>query len=80
MACSLTNQVSFRYVESNQIFLKEQTMKTLLGRLVREEEAQDLIEYALLAALIALAAIVVLGPLGTAIAAKFTGIKAELEK
>ncbi len=55
-------------------------MKTLLGRLVREEEAQDLIEYALLAALIALAAIVVLGPLGTAIAARFTAVKVELEK
>jgi pilus assembly protein Flp/PilA len=55
-------------------------MKTLLGRLVREEEAQDLIEYALLAALIALAAIAVLGPLGTAISKQFTDVKTELDK
>jgi len=30
-------------------------MKALLGRLIRDEEGQDLIEYALLAAFIALA-------------------------
>jgi pilus assembly protein Flp/PilA len=53
-------------------------MKTLLGRLVREEEAQDLIEYALLAALIALAAVVVLGTLGTAIFDKFTKVEEKL--
>ena len=32
-------------------------MKSLLNRLVREEEGQDLIEYALLAALVAIASV-----------------------
>lgn len=53
-------------------------MKTLLGRLVREEEAQDLIEYALLAAFISLAAIAVLITIGPVIAAKFTEIQEAL--
>ena len=39
-------------------------MKSLLNRLVREEEGQDLIEYALLAALIALACTVAMGEVG----------------
>ena len=54
-------------------------MKTLLGRLVREEEAQDLIEYALLAAFISLAAIAVLITLGPIIAAKFQSVQDALK-
>ena len=49
-------------------------MKTLLVRLVQEEDGQDLIEYALLAAFIALAAIVGMTALGTGINAQFTKI------
>ena len=41
-------------------------MMELLGRFVREDEGQDLVEYALLLALIALAAITAMGLLGTA--------------
>jgi pilus assembly protein Flp/PilA len=40
-------------------------MKNLVARFVRNEEGQDLIEYALLATLIALAAAVGAGALGT---------------
>jgi Flp pilus assembly pilin Flp len=46
---------------------KEQPMKELLIRLWKEEEAQDLTEYALLLVLIALAAIAVMSNLGVAI-------------
>ena len=42
-------------------------MKNLMIRLWKEEEGQDLTEYALLLVLIALAAITVMGTLGTAI-------------
>jgi pilus assembly protein Flp/PilA len=42
-------------------------MTELLKRLWQEEEGQDLTEYALLLVLIALAAIVVMGTLGSAI-------------
>ena len=42
-------------------------LKSLLGRLVRDEQGQDLIEYALLATFVSLLAIVGAGLLGTAL-------------
>ena len=45
-------------------------MTDLIVRFVREDEGQDLVEYALLLALIALAAITAMGLLGTAINSK----------
>ena len=42
-------------------------MKTLLARFVREDEGQDLIEYALLAAFIALVAVVMIISVGTGV-------------
>ena len=46
-------------------------MIDLIARFVREDEGQDLVEYALLLALIALAAITAMGLLGTAINSKY---------
>jgi pilus assembly protein Flp/PilA len=46
-------------------------MKNLIARFVREEEGQDLVEYALLLALIALAAVVAMNLLGGAINLKY---------
>ena len=42
-------------------------MKKLLARFVREDEGQDLIEYALLAAFIALVAVVMIISVGTGV-------------
>jgi pilus assembly protein Flp/PilA len=42
-------------------------MKTLFGRLWEEQDGQDLTEYALLLALVALGAIAAMGSLGSAI-------------
>ena len=42
-------------------------LKNLIARLVRDEQGQDLIEYALLATFVALVAIVGAGLLGTAL-------------
>lgn len=56
-------------------------MKTLITRmraLVRDESAQDLIEYALLAALIALAAVVAIRAAGVQIDVIFDSIVAQL--
>ena len=53
-------------------------MTTWLKRLVREDEGQDLIEYALLAALIALGAVVAMQATGTSINNVFTSIKDQL--
>ncbi|HEU4937594.1 MAG TPA: Flp family type IVb pilin [Vicinamibacterales bacterium] len=50
-------------------------MKNLVVRFVREEEGQDLIEYALLASLIALVAVVAIGEVGTKINAIFEAIR-----
>jgi pilus assembly protein Flp/PilA len=53
-------------------------MKNLIVRLVREEEGQDLIEYSLLAALIAVACIVAMQTLAVDINAIFARIGAAL--
>jgi pilus assembly protein Flp/PilA len=53
-------------------------MKNLVVRFVREEEGQDLIEYSLLAALIAVACIAGMKPLATAINGIFGEIGAQL--
>ena len=44
--------------------------------LISSEEGQDLVEYALLAALLSIAAIAVLPALGTAVATTFTNVTA----
>ena len=53
-------------------------MNNLITRLVKDTEGQDLIEYALLAALIALAAVTAMTNLGTAINTKFSNISTSL--
>ncbi len=53
-------------------------MKNLLLRLVNETEGQDLIEYALLAALVALGAIVGMQALAGGINAKFSAVSTTL--
>jgi len=53
-------------------------MKHLISRFVREDEGQDLVEYALLIAFIALACIVGLQQLGTAINQTYNSISASL--
>lgn len=53
-------------------------MKSILSHLLDNAEGQDLIEYALLAALIALAAITAMQTLGTAINSKFDSASSQL--
>ncbi len=53
-------------------------MKALFKRFVREEQGQDLIEYALLAAFIALAATAVLIVIGPKIDTLYTSVSAAL--
>jgi pilus assembly protein Flp/PilA len=49
-------------------------MKKLIARVVRDTDGQDLIEYALLATLIALGCITTMTALGTSISARFTDL------
>lgn len=53
-------------------------MKNVLKRLWKEEEGQDLIEYALLAALIALAAVVTMQALASDINSVFGAVGTDL--
>jgi pilus assembly protein Flp/PilA len=53
-------------------------MKNPLSRFVREDEGQDLIEYAFLAVFIALVVTVALGALGTALNTKFDSIATQV--
>jgi pilus assembly protein Flp/PilA len=53
-------------------------MKNLIARFIREEEGQDLVEYAMLITFIALACVIGMQNLGTAINGKFNSISATL--
>jgi pilus assembly protein Flp/PilA len=57
----------------------EEEMKNLIARFVREEEGQDLIEYSLLAALIAVACILAMQALAVDINEIFAAIGAALD-
>jgi pilus assembly protein Flp/PilA len=54
-------------------------MRALVVRFVREEDGQDLIEYALLAAFIALACVLAITGVGTGITGLFGSVKAKLD-
>ena len=53
-------------------------MKSFLARFVREDEAQDLIEYAFLAVFIALVVTVALTAVGTQLSTKFESISTQV--
>lgn len=55
-------------------------MKSLLKNLLHDESGQDLIEYALIAALIALAAIGAMGGLANAIKGEFNNVANNMDK
>jgi len=50
------------------------TLKQMLRNLVKDESGQDLIEYALIAALIALGAVAAMGSLATSIGGAFNSV------
>jgi len=58
---------------------KEEDMKNLIQRFIREEDGQDLIEYAMLAALISIFAIATLRLIGPSIVTVFTDVDAALQ-
>ena len=52
--------------------------KQVLSNLLNDESGQDLIEYALLAAIVALGAVAAMGPLATSINAAFNAVSTKL--
>jgi pilus assembly protein Flp/PilA len=65
-------------VHALRIIEENQQMKQLLSKFMNEESGQDLIEYALVAALIALVAITGLNGLATKINSEFTAIGGDI--
>jgi pilus assembly protein Flp/PilA len=63
---------------TSAIVSKESQMKSLITRFVREEEGQDLIEYAMLATLIALAVGVGATALGTSLLGWYNAMAAQV--
>jgi pilus assembly protein Flp/PilA len=57
---------------------RECSMKNLLGRLVREDEGQDLIEYGLLVGIITVASIAAIKLIGPKVSAYFTTLNTDL--
>ncbi len=53
-------------------------MKNLLNRFVREEQGQDLIEYALLAGFISLVAVTMIRAVGTGVNNVYSGINSQV--
>ena len=53
-------------------------MMNLFGRFVRETEGQDLIEYALLAALLGIVSYAIIGLVGNAVSTKFGVVNTSL--
>jgi pilus assembly protein Flp/PilA len=53
-------------------------MKTILGRLIREDEGQDLIEYALLLGIIVVAVIATISAIGTKVNTYFTNLNTSM--
>jgi pilus assembly protein Flp/PilA len=54
------------------------SLKATLSNLIRDESGQDLIEYALVAAIIALGATAAMGTLATTIGSAFTAVGTKL--
>jgi Flp pilus assembly pilin Flp len=50
------------------------TLKNLLNRVVRDEAGGEVLEYALIAGLIVIAAIAVIGSVGTKVLARWTSL------
>lgn len=55
-------------------------MKSLLNRFTREDQGQDLIEYALLAGFISLVAVVAITNVGTGVNAVYNNIDGQVKK
>jgi pilus assembly protein Flp/PilA len=61
-------------VHIGTLLARRKSMRDRFAKLWRDEEGQDLVEYSLLAALIALAAVLTMRTLGTKISTLFTKI------
>jgi Flp pilus assembly pilin Flp len=56
---------------------KEVTVKNLIGRFVREEDGQDIIEYALLAAFVSIVAATIIKTIGVDVTTIYENIKVQ---
>ena len=61
-----------------KLYVKSQELKSICQDLMNREEGQDLVEYALVVALIALGAVLAMSGLGSAINVAFTKVSSTL--
>jgi pilus assembly protein Flp/PilA len=57
---------------------KESVMKNFMSKLVRDEQGGEVLEYALIAGLIVVAAIAVIGAVGTKVVARWTSLNSSM--
>jgi Flp pilus assembly pilin Flp len=60
------------------VFIRRHVMKTLLNKLVRDEQGGEVLEYALIAGLIVVAAIAVITSVGSKVLARWTSLNSSL--
>ncbi len=53
-------------------------MKTLLNRILKDEQGGEILEYALIAGLIVVAAIAIVGAVGTKVSGRWTSLNASM--
>jgi len=58
--------------------LSMKTMKNLFARLVRDEQGGEVLEYALIAGLIVVAAVAVIGAVGDKVLARWTSLNSSM--
>ena|ERR1700733_2857212 len=70
-------QMGFDYLTERSVFMKS-SLKSLIVRLVRDEQGGEVLEYALIAGLIVVAAIAVIGSVGTKVLARWGSLNSSM--
>ena len=63
---------------SGAVTMEETSIMALVSRFIHQDSGQDLIEYALLAAFISVAAVAAISTIGTALNTSYTNINAQI--
>lgn len=68
-------RITLMFVRRRTEITRGKAMKNLIQRFIREEDGQDIIEYALLAAFISIAAILAIKAIGPKVNTYFTNVQ-----
>ena len=80
--CALPTKSSHKAMAQQRVIPSEETvmkaLKSLLVRLVKDEQGGEVLEYALVAGLIVVAAIAVIGSVGTKVLARWNSLNSSM--